>query len=85
MIAQIYKEHTGVSLCVMDDLRGKISEEELAKEPNKYLQRAYQDLEKLDGLMKHAQERGVDPKVLADTAPNISFDHKCLRSIYSKP
>ena len=35
--------------------------------------------------MKHARERGVDPQVLAATAPNITFDHKCLRSIYSKP
>ena len=37
VIARIYKEQTGVSLCVMDDLRGVISPEELAKEPNKYL------------------------------------------------
>jgi len=36
-------------------------------------------------LSKTAEKRGVDKKILAESAPKITFLDKCCRSIYSKP
>jgi len=35
--------------------------------------------------LKHAEKRGVDKKLLKETAPKLTLEAKCIRSIYSKP
>ena len=74
-------KQTGEKFVVLDDLDSSIP----TAKPNQYVRRAFADIEKEDKLFKHAEQRGVSLQLLHDTAPNITFDHKCLRSIYSRP
>jgi hypothetical protein len=84
IIARIHLFQTGRAVAVLDDLRQDLHPSILVK-PSRYVEAAYEDMVLEKNLHKTANKRGVDPAQLLESAKSISYNSKCIRSIYSKP
>lgn len=65
----------------MDDI---IDKNQQLPQPNKYVRQACERIELEEKLVRQAEMRGVDKKLLKSTAPKITLLTRCIRSMYTK-
>ena len=84
LVARVEQEHSGLEYKTLEDLM-PILHPTVQEKVDKNMAAAFYEDELDKKLQQQAAKRGIDMKLLQDTAKKISFLSRCTRSVYSKP